>query len=738
MALFSLQLHAEDAALPYSADTLTVIANDIDEVQVVARLEQPTDTHKEIAGRVLNAGNTGQGLPYLLAQTPSLLFTSDDGLGVGYSYFRIRGTDQTRINMTVNGVPLNDGESQDVFWVNITDLASSLSSVNIQRGVGTSTNGTSFGAALNMSTQPESVSSPGSQETAKPHVELQFNGGSYCTFREMIKADVPLPRHWHLAARLSKLNSDGYLYRAKSDLFSYHTSLGYYGDNTTVTFNAFGGMEKTYMAWDGVSADDLQTDRRYNPAGAYYDAEGNLLYYPNQNDNYRQQHFQLHLSQRISPQWKFRAALHYTHGNGYYEQMKADKKYSSYGLENYVDGEGNTVKRSNFVRQKHLHNHFYGGLFSFDFRSEPADLSVGAASNQYLGNHWGLITDHSYASVTNHEFYRSTADKFNANVYAKTNWRVINKARRTLTLYADLQYIYIYYNLAGLNDEDLQPLYATRQYHFFNPKAGITYSDHNHLAYFNFAIAHREPPRKNFTDAGPNDIPEAERLYDYELGYSYNSGNFSAGVNLYFMYYRNQLVLTGKYSDTGAYLTRNVPRSYRAGIELTGRWHPVEWFEWNAALTLSRNRILNYTDWVTTYDMSWNELPQQEVNFGDVPISFSPAVTFANTFSFSYAGFRADILTQAVSKQYLDNTFSEEAILKPYTVTNLTLSYALPLPERWPGISVMAQANNIFNTSYESNGGSWMCMFTDGSRYYTPWYYAQAGINVHAGVKVFF
>ena len=735
-------------------DTLTIIGRDIQKVEVTARVEQPTDNHTTLSGEQLNLQNTGQNLPYLLSATPSLIVTSDDGLGIGYTYFRMRGTDHTRINMTVNDVPLNDSESQTVFWVNMTDMAKSMSSLNVQRGVGTSTNGSAaFGASINMETLPTRQML---QDERKAHVEIGFNGGMYNTFKENVKAEISLPKNFRLEARLSKVNSDGYLYRASSDLFSYHASAGYYTNKTTVALSAFGGSEKTYMAWDGVSKDDLLRDRRYNPAGEYTDKDGNTAYYPNQNDNYRQQHYQLYLRQRISDNWKFTGTLHYTHGAGYYEQMKGGKKYSSYKLSNdtvvdadgnktyyYTDDDGVQHKKTNFIRQKHMNNHFYGMVFAFDYRSEAADLTIGGAGNHYLGQHWGLLHDDLYGAVDEMEYYRNHSNKADANLYAKANWQVINQAQRKLTLYGDLQYRFVHYHMEGINDEDeLFPMDILRNYHFFNPKAGVTYQDHGHQVYFNFAIANREPARSNFKESGEHNIPLPERLYDYELGYSYSAQRWHAGINLYFMDYKNQLVLTGKYSDTGAYLTKNVDKSYRMGVELTSGYRPADWFEWDVALTVARSRILGYTDWVATYDSNtYEELEQTEVDFGNVQIAFSPTVTFSNTFSFSYAGFRADIQTNAVSKQYLDNTMSEEAVLKPYTVTNLTLQYTLPVLERWCSITLLAQANNLFNTAYESNGGNWLGIYTDGTnsyRYYSPWYYAQAGLNVHAGFVVRF
>ena len=748
---FLLAAFSSAGILSAQEDTLTIIGRDIQEIEVTARVEQPTDNHSTLSGDQLNKTNTGQNLPFLLSNTPSLVVTSDDGLGIGYTYFRIRGTDHSRINMTVNDVPLNDSESQTVFWVNMTDMASSLNSLNVQRGVGTSTNGSAaFGASLNMQTLPERSTLP---EGRKAHVELRFNGGMYNTFREMAKAEVMLPNHFRVEARLSKVNSDGYLYRASSDLFSYHGSIGYYTPKTTVALSAFGGSEKTYMAWDGVTREDLIRDRRYNPAGEYTDKNGNTAYYPNQNDNYKQQHYQLMIQQRISQTWKFRGTLHYTHGGGFYEQMKANKKYAAYNLDNYSevnakgktvryyqDEDGNLYERTDFIRQKHLDNHFYGGIFSFDYRSEPADLTISAAGNHYIGNHWGYLHDDRYGFIGEEEFYRNHSDKADANLFAKANWRIINQARRQLTLYGDLQYRFVHYHLKGINDEDALPyMNILRNYHFFNPKAGITYQDNGHQVYFNFAIANREPSRSNFKESGDHNVPLPERLYDYELGYSWSSEKLHAGINLYYMDYKNQLVLTGQYSETGAYLTKNVGKSYRMGIELTGTYRPTEWFSWNAAITIARSRILDYTDWVTTYDAdTYAELDQTEIHFGNVQTAFSPTVTFANTFTFRYAGFHADIQTTAVSKQYLDNTMSEEAVLKPYTVTNLTLQYTLPVLQRWCSISLIGQVNNLFNTAYESNGGNWMCVYTDGSRYYSPWYYAQAGTNVHAGIAVTF
>lgn len=722
-------------------DTLTVVKN-LDQIEVVAPLRQPTATTQTVTRSNLQTMDVGQNLPFLLSAVPSLVATSDDGLGIGYTYFRVRGTDHTRINMTINDVPLNDQESQTVFWVNLTDMASSLGSLNVQRGVGTSVNGSSaFGASVNMSTlgafhKPE-----------KTQVELLFNGGMYNTFREMASAEVLLPHNWYANARFSKVNSDGYLYRSASDLYSYAATVGYDNKATQVSLSVFGGKEKTGMAWDGVSQADLERDRRYNPSGEYTDDEGNTAYYNDQTDNYEQLHAQLHLTQKLLPCLWLNATLHYTFGAGYYNQYKAGKKFSAFGLEPYYDADSVLVKKSDFVRLKNLKNHFYGGVLALRYISEPVDVVLGGAVNNYQGNHWGNITyirdpHYPFGLPLNYEYYRSTGEKLDANVYLKALWRVVNKNQNRLSLYGDLQYRYVHYQIAGINDEDLMPIPVDEQFHFFNPKAGISYERKGHLVYFNFALANREPSRKNYTECGIHDIPRPERLFDYELGYAYTHSRFTVGANLYYMDYKNQLVLTGKISDTGAALTRNVDKSYRMGIELNGAVKIVHKslaagdldFDWSGNVCVSRSRILNYTDWVDLYDADWNYIDQKEVNFGDVAIAFSPTVTACSVFELKVAGFGMHLQTNVVGKQYLDNTMSSEAMLKAYCTTDLGLAYRLPI--RYPEVKITCQFNNLFNAKYESNGGNYFCQFTDGHREYSPWYYAQAGFNVHAGFSV--
>lgn len=751
---------AVSSVATYAADdTLTVVMNQMQDVQVVGqRVQQTTINHDVVGNDRLNRDNTGQNLPYLLSTIPALQVTSDDGLGIGYTYFRVRGTDHTRINMTMNDVPLNDQESQTVFWVNMTDMAASMSSIDVQRGVGTSTNGSaSFGASLNMRT--------GDNDTVN-HFTLAFNGGMYNTFREMVSGHLVLPGKWQANARFSKVNSDGFLYRTNSDLYSYYGDLGWYGDKTQVVARFFGGKEKTGMGWDGVDYNTAYgidgADRRYNPAGEYEDADGNVKYYDNQTDNYAQQHAQLQVTHRFNPNWSLNATLHYTHGGGYYEQYK-NKKLSYWGLASYPGASG---KKYGMYR-KSLDNHFAGAIISAKYVNEHVDVQFGGAANDYIGAHFGTlhyIQDSVYGGSlpVNYEYYRNNANKVDANAYGKVNWRVINRAQERLSLYADLQYRYVRYHRDGINDEDMTDLPLTVNYHFFNPKAGLTYQNRGHMLYGSFSIANREPSRNNYKENVTFDketgeyvgLPKAERLYDYEVGYQYAHPRVVVGANLYFMDYDNQLVLTGRINDVGAQSTVNVKDSYRMGIELTAGVKILDWFRWDGNFVLSRNKLHNYTETVTRYNADWEWVGEEQVFFKETNTAFSPMITAMSLFTFDVAGFVGTIQTNVSSKQYLDNTCGkgfvmedgivtdreapiETAFIKAYTTTNINLQYTLPLQKykRCPDIKLLCQINNVFNAKYASNGGSDCSYFEDGKACW-PWYYAQAGINVHAGFVV--
>ena len=724
-----------------NTDTITYV-RDLDEVVINAPIAQVTNNHLELSQEQLNQSNTGQNLPFLLSATPALIATSDDGLGIGYTYFRIRGTDHTRINMTLNDVPLNDSESQTVFWVNMTDMASSMSSLNVQRGVGTSTNGSaSFGASINMQTGGLSGNE------ARSYVTVAFNGGMYNTFREMVNTHIVLPGQWRANARFSKVNSDGFLYRTASDLYSYYSDLGWYGDKTEVVARFFGGSEKTGMGWDGVDYNTAYgidgADRRYNPAGEYTttaaDGSDSTAYYPNQSDNYAQQHAQLFINHRFTPQWSLSATAHYTHGAGYYEQYKR-KKLSYWGLSYSHKAYG--------MYRKQLDNHFFGAVLATKYISEPIDIQFGGAANYYMGDHFGTLhyLQDTLILPINYEYYRNDAKKTDANIYAKTNWRIINRAKEKLILYADLQYRYVRYERNGMNDEDMTEWPLKVDFHFFNPKAGLTYQNGGHLLSASFAVANREPSRNNYKenvvyDASTNQytgLPHAERLYDYELGYTYSHSRFAIGTNLYFMDYDNQLVLTGEYNDVGAYKTKNVKDSYRMGAEITAGVKITDWLRWDMNIVASRNKILNYHQYIDLYDDqdNWNWVGQDSI-VGTTTIAFSPTITAMSLFTFDISGFTTTIQTNVVGKQYLDNTEDENAMLRAYSTTNINLQYQLPTPNsQWPDIRLLCQINNIFNAKYANNGGAEASRFMDDSR--CCWYYAQAGINVHAGFTVTF
>ena len=724
-----------------NTDTITYV-RELDEVVINAPIAQVTNNHLELSQEQLNQSNTGQNLPFLLSATPALVATSDDGLGIGYTYFRIRGTDHTRINMTLNDVPLNDSESQTVFWVNMTDMASSMSSLNVQRGVGTSTNGSaSFGASINMQTGGLSGNE------ARSYVTVAFNGGMYNTFREMVNTHIVLPGQWRANARFSKVNSDGFLYRTASDLYSYYSDLGWYGDKTEVVARFFGGSEKTGMGWDGVDYNTAYgidgADRRYNPAGEYTttaaDGSDSTAYYPNQSDNYAQQHAQLFINHRFTSQWLLSATAHYTHGAGYYEQYKR-KKLSYWGLSYSHKAYG--------MYRKQLDNHFFGAVLATKYISEPIDIQFGGAANYYMGDHFGTLhyLQDTLILPINYEYYRNDAKKTDANIYAKTNWRIINRAKEKLILYADLQYRYVRYERNGMNDEDMTEWPLKVDFHFFNPKAGLTYQNGGHLLSASFAVANREPSRNNYKenvvyDASTNQytgLPHAERLYDYELGYTYSHSRFAIGANLYFMDYDNQLVLTGEYNDVGTYKTKNVKDSYRMGAEITAGVKITDWLRWDMNVVASRNKILNYHQYIDLYDDqdNWNWVGQDSI-VGTTTIAFSPTITAMSLFTFDISGFTTTIQTNVVGKQYLDNTEDENAMLRAYSTTNINLQYQLPTPNsQWPDIRLLCQINNIFNAKYANNGGAEASRFMDDSR--CCWYYAQAGINVHAGFTVTF
>lgn len=666
--------------------------------------------------------NTGQDLPYLLSLTPSFIVTSDAGTGIGYTGFRIRGTDANRTNITVNGIPLNDSESHGVFFVNMPDFASSLNSIQVQRGVGTSSNGASaFGASINMQTETFNP---------LPYAEIGTSLGSFGTMKNSVKAGTGLMNGFAVDARLSNLISDGFIDRASVDMKSYFVSAGYYADNTMLKFITFGGNEKTYQAWNGVDLDNQA--RTYNELGKYTDADGNTQFYDNQTDNYNQTHYQLHLTQAFNASLNLNAALHYTRGLGFYEEMKEERKYEEYLMKPaVVDGE--VLKKTDLVRQKWLDNHFGGATFSLNYDKNRYRLTVGGGANKYFGKHYGNVIWARYANnlMPDHQYYFSESTKTDANIFTKFNYEIVDN----LTAFADLQYRYVNLQMNGKDDKfdeetgAMRNLVSPEPFHFFNPKMGLNYQiNRSNTVFASFSVANREPNRNNYTDAGPNETPTSERLYDTEMGYKFQSSRFSVGANLYYMKYKNQLILNGKISEIGEMLTTNIPDSYRAGVELLAGIRIFDGFRWDGNLNLSQNKIKNFTEYADEYDADWNWIGTKENFFENTDISFSPNVVANSIFSYAIGDFETAFYSTYVGRQYLDNTSDANRSIDAYFVNNLRLGYSWKM-NRIKSIDFNLLINNIFNTEYETNGYNWYTYYLGGERVNEKRYFPQAGTH---------
>ena len=706
-------------------DSLHIMLDEIT-VSSLRANEKSAVSYSNVSAEEIEKRNAGQDIPYLLSLTPSFVATSDAGTGIGYTGYRIRGTDANRVNVTVNGVPLNDSESHGVFFVNMPDFASSLSSVQIQRGVGTSTNGAAaFGASINMQTE---------KLNPEAYAEISSTYGSFNTNRNMLKAGTGLiNERWAFDARLSNITSDGYIERAWVDMKSYYFSGGYYGEKSTLKFITFGGNEKTYQAWNGVSAENLLINRRYNEIGFYKDENGQDSFYDNQTDNYNQTHYQLHWIQQLDERLSLNLTGHYTRGIGYYEDYKERRRYHEYGLTPAVVN-GVTLSRTDLIRQKWLDNHFGGIAWSVNYNQNGLMASVGGALNRYDGDHFGKViwVRNAQNLDIGKDWYRNNGLKDDANVYAKVTAEVLPR----LFLNADLQYRYIYYAITGSGDKydsskgAMTDLTQTHEFNFFNPKTGLTYSlNKHHDFYVSYSIANREPNRKNYTEAGPNERPVSERLYNTEVGYKYQQESFSAGINFFNMRYKDQLVLTGKISEIGEALTTNIPESYRRGVEFMSGLKVNEWFKWDANLSLSQHKILNFTEQdVEAYDANWNQLENVNNYLGTTNIAMSPNVVLNNLFTLTHGGFEFALASSYVGKQYLDNTSNDERSMPAYFVNNFTASYHLPL-QKIRSIDFRLQVNNLLNAAYVNNGYVWYSYYLDGERQNDLRYFPQAGIH---------
>jgi iron complex outermembrane receptor protein len=680
-------------------------------------------THTTLTAREVGRVNLGKDLPALLVAAPSITTTSDAGNDVGYSNFQIRGTDMTRINVTINGIPLNDAESHDVFWVDLPDFAASVNAIQIQRGVGTSTNGAAaFGASVNIQTQTLQPD---------PYGIIDNSFGSFHTFRHCLQAGTGIINQ-HITAdiRLSKISSDGYIDRASSDLKSFFVSAGYHAKNTLLKLNIFSGNEVTYQAWEGVPRSMLDSARTYNPAGMYRDDGGKVQFYDNQTDNYQQDHNQLLFSQKIGNDLNLNIGGYFTRGKGYYESYVTDQKLSNYGEELFLADTG--VTRSDLVRQKWLDNKAGGATFSLCYdHGDKLKLTFGGAWSHYSGDHFGYITWGREVVVKDREktYYFNDGWKEDMNIYSKVELQLFSK----LLLFGDLQYRHIDQAFHGTHD-NLLPVDNKISFNFLNPKFGISYSPaEKHRIYSTFGIAGREPTRRDYIDADPGKEPSREILYDYELGYGYRSDRSTLGVDLYYMNYDQQLVLTGKINNVGEPIKVNVPHSYRAGLEILAETAISARLQWNMALTLSRNKILHFTEYVD----DWDNGGQISRYLGTTDLSFSPWVIFNNTLRYEpIQNVQLALVSKYVSKQFIDNTSSEERSLDPYLIHQLYLSYTLHSPF-CKELSITLAVNNILNEKYETNAWLYRYLY-EGKENTMDGYFPQAGRHFLAGFSLKF
>lgn len=671
--------------------------------------------------------NYGQDVPYLLSSLTSVTTTSDAGAGIGYTGIRIRGVDPARINVTINGIPVNDAESHGVFWVNLPDLATSVENIQVQRGVGTSTNGAAaFGGSVNLQT---------SEMRSDPFGEINVGGGSFNTRRFNVQFGSGLMDNgWQVQGRLSKIDSDGYVDRAFSDLQSFYLSASHSGERSLLRADVFSGREKTYQSWYGISEEQLEEDRTFNPAGMERPGEP----YENQTDNYQQDYYQLHYSYDLMDNWSANASLHYTYGRGYYEEYQADEPFADYGLKPVVMRD-TTINQTDLVRQLWLDNHFYGTVISTNYRQENWKLTVGGAYNEYRGDHFGEIVQAEFGRLpsTGDRYYENDAFKRDGNLYGKLNYSFSD----AFSGYLDLQVRSIYYVFLG---KDQQPIPGGGQevvdveqddrLTFFNPKIGMVYHlPGNQRLFASFSVGNKEPTRDEYVNSTSATRPEHETLYDWEAGYEMNFERFFGGVNLYYMDYKNQLIPTGEINDVGSVVRQNVPDSYRAGIELQAGVHIIPELQWSTNATFSRNKIQEYTQFLDNFDTG-NQVSE---TFRDTDIAFAPSFIGNSIISFTQNAFSAELTTKYVSQQYLDNTQTASRTIDPYLVNDLRLGYNFGGLSLVKNIKASVQFNNIFDEKYETNGYTFG-FISGGETQYFNFYYPQAGRNFLARLSVEF
>lgn len=690
-------------------------------------------TYSDLDKEAIERRNFGQDIPYILDQEPNVVVNSDAGAGVGYTGIRIRGTDPTRINVTVNGIPINDSESHGVWWVNMPDFASSVDNVQVQRGVGTSNNGAAaFGASINMQT---------STLNPDPYATIVNSYGSFNTWRHTVAAGTGLlAKRFSLDARLSKVSSDGYIDRAFADLRSFYVSGAYHGKRSLLRLNVFSGKEQTYQAWYGTP--ESRINGNVDAMNAYIARNGlsdeqaaNLLNsgrtynqytYDNETDNYQQDHYQLIYSQEVSPKVNLNLAGHYTRGRGYYEQLRTLDRLSNYGLEPIIIG-NDTITRTDIVRRRWLDNHFFGATFSVDHTSgKRFSASLGGGWNRYIGDHFGEVVWMRVAGNNSirDRYYENQAVKNDLNIYLKANYFITT----SLSAFADMQYRRIDYRFDGpvaFDGQDITVLSQGIDWNFFNPKVGLNYElNSKNRLYASFAVANREPVRSDLIESTPESRPRHEQLYNTEVGYQRATERYRFGANVYWMHYVDQLVLTGKVNDVGAYTRMNVDLSDRYGIELHWGWNIVRRLTWSANASFSQNKIRAFEEAVDDYDNGGQVL----ISHTNTDIAFSPNVVLSSELVYNPIGkLNLAFITKYVGEQYLDNTSNADRMLSSWLVNNVRVSYEL----KWKffkGIGIAVQLNNITNELYEANGYTFSYI-AGGETVTENFYYPQAGFN---------
>jgi iron complex outermembrane recepter protein len=680
------------------------------EVKALRAGEKAPFTITNLSKEYIAQNNLGQDLPFILNQTPSVVINSDAGNGVGYTAIYIRGTDDSRINMTLNGIPYNDAEEQAIYFVDLPDFASSVNSIQIQRGVGTSSNGAgAFGATINFSTN---------EFNDKAYAEINNSFGSFDTWKTTIKVGSGLiDDHFTIDARLSQITSDGYIDRATSNLQSFYLSTAYYSKKSSLRFNIIQGKEKTYQAWNGIpeakvdgNKAALETHYEDNVGSLYFTKADSLnlfnsanrtynyFTYPNQTDNYWQNHYQLFFNHQFNQRWSVNLAGFFTRGYGYYEEYhdqgdSTNAKYSVYGLPNYVAG-NDTFQSTNLIRQLWLSNYFYGGIFSIQYKLNKTQLTFGGGWDKYIGWHYGIITwDQNGGIPPNYEWYNEPAYKTDFNVYGKWQQDLDNR----FTLFADLQFRRIIYTIDGFDDD---PAFkVSNNYNFLNPKAGISYTNNEWQGYFSYSLANHEPDRNDF-EAGLTDMPKPETLHDFELNLGKKNLRYSWSLTGYYMLYHDQLVLNGKINDVGEYTRINIPNSYRLGIEMQGTAKITDWFHAGGNLAISKNKVLNYTE----YDDDYDNGGQVSFSYKKTDIAFSPSVVGSASLDFfPIKNGELSLISKYVSREYLDNAQQDTRKLNGYYVQNLKMIYTIK-NKIMKETNLIFQLNNVFNEKYEPNG----------------------------------